>query len=160
MAPSTPVLITCIERHAQEPEFFSNECGYDPAACPPAKTEEYIWKVGGGDLACPSLFASAAVAGSAACNGLEPRFSASALRLAYCAHVPLPPVTSAHLPLLLQTMRLGEALAKGLRKGAVEASTHYGRNGHILASKLRQVRRPSCPALPWLRRLGWRCNWL
>ncbi|KAL4418907.1 hypothetical protein ABPG77_004060 [Micractinium sp. CCAP 211/92] len=43
-----------------------------------------------------------------------------------------------------QTMLLDRALEADLRVAAVEASTHYGRNGHVLAPRLRR-------ALPWLR---------
>lgn len=28
----------------QEPEFFSDTCGYDPAACPPQDTQQYLWR--------------------------------------------------------------------------------------------------------------------
>lgn len=41
-------------------------------------------------------------------------------------------------------MLLDRALEADLRVAAVEASTHYGRNGHVLAPRLRR-------ALPWLR---------
>lgn len=43
-----------------------------------------------------------------------------------------------------QTLLLDRALAADLRVAAVEASTHYGRNGHMLAPRLRAV-------MPWLK---------
>jgi hypothetical protein len=41
-------------------------------------------------------------------------------------------------------MRLGDALEGGLGAAAVEASTHYGKNGRALAEPLARL-------LPWLR---------
>ena len=66
----------------QEPEFFSDTCGYDPGACPPKEAKDYLWR----------------------------------------------------------QLRLGEYLAAGGAKAAMEASTHYGREGVVLAPRLVKVR--------------------
>lgn len=66
----------------QEPEFFSETCGYSPAACSAEAQQEY----------------------------------------------------------LLKTMKLQEWEAAAGRLAASEASTHYGRSGHVLAQPLAEVR--------------------
>lgn len=43
-------LVTCkvpfiCPSRRQEPEYFSDECGYDPAACPPNSQRKYIQEV-------------------------------------------------------------------------------------------------------------------
>lgn len=50
---------------------------------------------------------------------------------------------------LHSTLRLGEVLSANLMAAGAEASSHYGRNGQLLAQGIREVRAaplPLCPA--------------
>ncbi len=72
-------------RALQEPEFFSDTCGFQPHACSLPDQEFYLHS----------------------------------------------------------TLRLGEVLAANLTAAGAEASTHYGRNGQLLARGIYEVRRCS-----------------
>ena len=141
----------------KEPEFFTDDCGHQPTACPAEMQSRYVLEVrvrcGGRGV---HVWQSACVFGGGGRGCSTSRITAASPRLP-------PPLPASLLPpapvAARQTLHLQRALRHNLYRATEEGSTHYAREGLRIAQGVREVGPAAAAAalpllLPWLLYAG------